>query len=484
MSSRLLIFLLLLLSFPAIGYSSKGQLRILITGDTKGILASEYASRNQGWLYLAGALSPKPGEVPTLRLDAGDLLGGSDFSHFLTREQSPPRFPQLEILNALQWDTVVLGNADLALGADMLRVAQKTANFPMLAGNVEPTRNTWPKFPSCEIIEKSSFRIGVFGLTTPAASMWHEKLANDLAFLDILQRAKEITQILREEQQVDFIIALLHSGSNKKFGEQENLYAGLPNANAAGWMADHVSGIDLVVSGHAHQTFPRRPTSHLNRYRTPLVVPGAFGNGWIEVYWALELRKKRWRITQSHYQYVEAPQEIAEDWLPWQKQADQFMTAALPIRWLKEPSKTAWSNCTNKLTKVALPEPRRALLPSWQYEPRLFPNTGEVLKRSHLHRWWPYRNHLQLVSLHRPQLNILIDQKKWALIGNRLVEPSNQDVWMLNYHLQGNEGVYRALIDQDQIGQLDSISWPERLFQFLETTKTLPADCDFLKIIP
>lgn len=487
MSSRLLIFLLLLLSFPATGYSSKGQLRILITGDTKGILASEYASRNQGWLYLADALSPEPGEVPTLRLDAGDLLGGSDFSYFLTQEHSPPRFPQLEILNALHWDTVVLGNADLALGADMLRVAQKTANFPMLAGNVESTRNTWPKFPSFEIIEKGSFSIGVFGLTTPAAPMWHEKLANDLAFLDILQRAKEITQILREEQQVDFIIALLHSGSNKKFGEQENLYAGLPNANAAGWVADHVSGIDLVVSGHAHQTFPRRPTSHLNRYRTPLVAPGAFGNGWIEVHWALELRQQRWRITQSHYQYVEAPQEIAEDWLhwlPWQKQADQFMTTALPIRWLKEPSKTAWSNCTNKLTKVALPEPRRALLPSWQYEPRLFPNTGEVLKRSHLHRWWPYRNHLQLASLHRPQLNILIDQKKWTLIGNRLMEPSNQDVWMLNYHLQGNDGVYRALIDQDQIGQLDSISWPERLFQFLETTKTLPADCDFLKIIP
>ena len=65
-----------------------------------------------------------------------------------------------------------------------------------------------------------------------------------------------------------------------------------------------------------------------------------------------------------------------------------------------------------------------------------------------------------------------------------IMEPSNQDVWMLNYHLQGNDGVYRALIDQDQIGQLDSISWPERLFQFLETTKTLPADCDFLKIIP
>ena len=233
MSSRLLIFLLLLLSFPTIGYSSKGQLRILITGYTKGILASEYASRNQGWLYLTEALSPKPGETPTLRLDAGDLLGGSDFSHFLTHEHSPPRSPQMEISNALQWDTVVLGNADLALSANMLRVAQKTADFPMLAGNVESTRNTWPKFPSFEIIEKRGLQIEVYGLTTHAAPIWHEKLGNDLTFLGILQSAKEITQILLEEQQVDFIIALLHSGSNKKFGAQENLHAGLPNANAA-----------------------------------------------------------------------------------------------------------------------------------------------------------------------------------------------------------------------------------------------------------
>ena len=79
---------------------------------------------------------------------------------------------------------------------------------------------------------------------------------------------------------------------------------------------------------------------------------------------------------------------------------------------------------------------------------------------------------------------MLIDQKKWTLIGNHLVESTNQDVWMLNYHLQGNEGVFHALIDQDQIGQLDSIYWPERLFQFLRTASTLPAKCDFLKIIP
>jgi hypothetical protein len=42
-----------------------------------------------------------------------------------------------------------------------------------------------------------------------------------------------------------------------------------------------------------------------------LVTPGAFGNGWIEVHWSLEFKQKCWCIAQSHYQYMEVPQEIA-----------------------------------------------------------------------------------------------------------------------------------------------------------------------------
>ena len=50
---------------------------------------------------------------------------------------------------------------------------------------------------------------------TPAAPMYHQKLDDYLAFLDIFGSAKEIIQILCEEQHVDLIITLLHSGSNK-----------------------------------------------------------------------------------------------------------------------------------------------------------------------------------------------------------------------------------------------------------------------------
>jgi 2',3'-cyclic-nucleotide 2'-phosphodiesterase (5'-nucleotidase family) len=69
-------------------------------------------------------------------------------------------FHNRKFLNVLQWDNVVLGNADLALGADRLKVAQKTVNFPMLVGNVVSLGSTWPKFPSFKIIEIGGFRIG------------------------------------------------------------------------------------------------------------------------------------------------------------------------------------------------------------------------------------------------------------------------------------------------------------------------------------
>ena len=63
--------------------------------------------------------------------------------------------------------------------------------------------------------------------------MYYQKLDDYLAFLDILGSAKAIIQILCEEQQVNLIIELLHSGSNKN-SEIKNLYASLPNTNAVG----------------------------------------------------------------------------------------------------------------------------------------------------------------------------------------------------------------------------------------------------------
>ena len=51
-------------------------------------------------------------------------------------------------MNVLQWDNAVLGNADLALGADRLKVAKKTANFQMLAENTVLQGRNWRKLLS------------------------------------------------------------------------------------------------------------------------------------------------------------------------------------------------------------------------------------------------------------------------------------------------------------------------------------------------
>ena len=95
-------------------------------------------------------------------------------------------------MNVLQWENVVLGNADLALGTHRLKVAKKTDNFPMLAKNIVLQGSNWRKLLSFEIIEEGGFQIGGFGLMAHAAPMYHQKLDDYLAFLDILGSAKEI----------------------------------------------------------------------------------------------------------------------------------------------------------------------------------------------------------------------------------------------------------------------------------------------------
>lgn len=62
----------------------------------------------------------------------------------------------------------------------------------MLAENIVLQGSNWRKLLSFEIIEEGGFQIGGFGLMAHAAPMYHQKLDDYLAFLDILGSAKEI----------------------------------------------------------------------------------------------------------------------------------------------------------------------------------------------------------------------------------------------------------------------------------------------------
>ena len=482
-----LVFLLsfLLLTSTLLATSPQPEhLRLLITGDTKGLLAHQYRNRNQGWLYLAEDLVPQPTEPHTLRLDVGDTLGGSDLTHYLAHELNPPEFPLLDLLNELQWDAMVLGNADLSLGPQRLRDARKRAQFPMLAGNVRVNDPAWPDLPTWSIVERGPLRIGLFGLTTPGAVLWHQETLQGLYIEDPVESARKWVDVLRNEHQVDLVIALLHSGEDASFEEEEQRFAGLPSVNAAGLIANHVRGIDLVISGHDHRTWPRQAHSTLSRYPTPLVSPGAYGTGWLQVDWTLERQETQWLISESRYQFHEVSQALQprwRSWLRWQSAADQYMATPLPFRWNQTPSRIQWNACLTELLTAALPTPQKALLPEARGFSGSAPLPGQMLERRHLHRWWPYRNHLQLARLLPAQIDWLRSQPRWYSLGLTSTVLAPLEVWLTDYHLQGNQGVYQALIASEQLGKRDTFSLPERLFAFLATKPALPESCGFLQ---
>jgi hypothetical protein len=424
-------------------------------------------------------LVPQPNEIPTIRLDVGDTLGGSFFAHHFA-EKSAAQFPQLALLNQLRWDALALGNADFSIGLPRLQQAQAQAAFPFLSANVLQPDNTRPFLPYT-ILQKGPLRVGVIGVTTPVTPLWHAESVASLKFAELVATVQSQVDFLRQTERVDLLVVLAHSGTNASFREADARFAGLPNANAAAWIADQVTGIDLLVSAHAHRVSPSSPQRQ-SAYRTPVVEPGAFGNGVMQVTWEIERKSATWIIQKAQYEWLAAKAEVAapwREWLRWQREVDDVLNETTPFIWLAPPTPEAWTRCTQALSQLALPPPQRGLLPRWNLRRGNRPQRGSPLSRKNLHSWLPYRNHLQLMELLPSQVRHL--QSRELLAVGITPEASSTTVWLTNYHARGNQGFFRALLAPSQLRTPDFTIWPERIFKMLKTLETLPPSCHFME---
>ena len=85
----------------------------------------------------------------------------------------------------------------------------------------------------------------------------------------MLETAKYWIKVLREEENIDFLIGLFHSGDNTRYDQDVASARDLPYPNAAGMIADYLPVFDLIISGHAHRISTKRRTNQLNVYQTP-----------------------------------------------------------------------------------------------------------------------------------------------------------------------------------------------------------------------
>jgi 5'-nucleotidase/UDP-sugar diphosphatase len=227
-----------------------------------------------GWSRIAAAIKSEKAKRtnPTLVLDAGDFLMGSLF-HMVAREEGI----ELRLLKEMGYDVVTLGNHEFDLGpeglARILDSAHRKGGTPEIVfSNAIFDKQNSEDDTLEEIFAKGlvkpyivkqmqGIRIGFYGILGKDAAEV-SPFARPLKFRDPVDASREMVKMLRENEKVDLVICLSHSGiqTNRSLSEDDRL-------------AKEVPGIDIIISGHTHTKL----TAPLTVNKTIIVQAGSFG---------------------------------------------------------------------------------------------------------------------------------------------------------------------------------------------------------------
>jgi 2',3'-cyclic-nucleotide 2'-phosphodiesterase/3'-nucleotidase len=154
-----------------------------------------------------------------------------------------------EVMNFMGYDAAAVGNHDIEPGHEVYDRLVNEFAFPWMAANAIKNSDGKSYFQPYTIIEKEGVKIAVIGFVTPAIPEWlPEKIWSGMHFEELEASAKKWMAIIKEKEQPDIVIGLLHSG----MGDLEDEDSGVKE-NAAWQVAKNVPGFDLIVCGHDHQ---------------------------------------------------------------------------------------------------------------------------------------------------------------------------------------------------------------------------------------
>lgn len=212
-------------------------IHILHTNDMHGQVKPR---KDSGGVYALGAYVAKVreevGADKVILLDSGDIFTG-------TPEGSMTKGAlMIDLMNALRYDAMALGNHEFDLGMENLLLQSKKAQFPILSANIAPKDNAQGKAAEglatpLTIIERGGFKVGIVGLiTTDTPHITHKDAGEAFHFSDLEIPTNKALQTLKG-QGVDFSIVLTHVGI-----EEEKVLAGKLSSK----------DVPILLGGHSH----------------------------------------------------------------------------------------------------------------------------------------------------------------------------------------------------------------------------------------
>ncbi|MDQ2089567.1 bifunctional 2',3'-cyclic-nucleotide 2'-phosphodiesterase/3'-nucleotidase [Marimonas arenosa] len=297
------------------------RLRVLHTSDLHGAL--------RGFDYLADKPSEtiglsrtatlvraaRAGAANTLLFDTGDALQGSPVCDLTAETGLAPGqvHPMIAAMNALGYDGFTPGNHDFNHGSDFLFRALEGAAFPVVSANFlhrGPVSDRSMVFASHAILKRRvsdstgawhDLRVAIIGCLPPQTIDWDHALA-DRFDTDCMVAAVRRTLADIRAEGCDLTILLAHSGIDPA----------APEARAENALIDlaALDGLDLILGGHTHLTFPPDPatpaahesidTERGRIHGTPVLISGFSGNhlGQADLVLSLDAESK-WIVTEA-----------------------------------------------------------------------------------------------------------------------------------------------------------------------------------------
>lgn len=212
------------------------NLVIVHVNDTHSHLEPERSGRSAG---LGGAIE-RAAYIDSLRSAVGRknvlYLHGGDFNQGSSYFTQFGGNLEVDIVNAMKYDVITLGNHEFDNGVDDLAARLKKVKSHVVCANYDFSQTDLVKYVKpYVIIRKGGMKIGVFGMLTDVRRVVDRRIVDKLVKLDDVEVANEVADFLKNEKKCDMVIALSHLG----FREDCSL-------------VESVRNLDLVVGGHSH----------------------------------------------------------------------------------------------------------------------------------------------------------------------------------------------------------------------------------------
>ncbi|WP_433618580.1 bifunctional 2',3'-cyclic-nucleotide 2'-phosphodiesterase/3'-nucleotidase [Paenibacillus cellulositrophicus] len=251
---------------------SKVKLRIMETSDLHVNMVNYdyYADKptdEYGFAKTASLIKAARNEAKnSLLFDNGDLIQGNPLGDYVAKVKPLKKgevHPVYKAMDLMDYDAGGVGNHEFNYGLDFLKLSEEGANFPIVNANVykddgdKDDSNDVNYFTPYTILDKKvtdengkeqTIKVGVIAFVPPQISQWDKaNLEGKVIVKDMVETAKRFIPQMKKEG-ADVIVAIPHSGfediPETPLMENTVLYL------------SKVEGIDAILFGHAHKTFP------------------------------------------------------------------------------------------------------------------------------------------------------------------------------------------------------------------------------------